>query len=280
MKASVGSESEAPAAGAREKRRARQAVAQAAGQSVETLVEQYAPVVRRQALILAARVTPNIDLDDLIQAGMLGLLTAARRQLDTPQPNFEAYMKVCVQGAMIDVMRETDWLPRSVRSKARKIEATMVELHQALGRAPSEAETAQAMALSIEEYHRLLESAQGVQVVFYEDIEPSEDTFEVEESILADTQPSLGLNPSDTVMRMRLRDALIKAIEDLPEQEKRLLSLQFDHALNQKEIAVAMDLSPGRVSQVRNQAIIRLRASLARCGWNPHEPLADYTGLL
>jgi len=280
MKASVGPASSPVSPARRSARRARGSTVQLAGQSVEALVEQYAPLVRRQAALFSARVPPNIEFGDLVQAGMLGLLTAARRHAEAPQPNFEAYMRVCVHGALIEVLRESDWLPRRTRDKARQVEQALAEQQRLLGREPSEAEIAEAMGLAIDEYHELLEAAQGVQVVLYEDIEPSQETYEAEDSILEDTDPGLGLNPADTVLRMRLRDALIEAIGGLPEREQLLLSLQFDHALSQKEIAIVMDLSEGRISQLRNQAILRLRAWLSARGWDPHEPPDSYTGLL
>ncbi|MGE8590688.1 MAG: sigma-70 family RNA polymerase sigma factor, partial [Alcaligenes sp.] len=134
----------------------------------DSLVE-YAPLVRKLALQLLARLPASVELDDLIQAGMIGLLDAVRRYQETADAQFETYATTRIRGAMLDELRGQDWLPRSVRTKARKIEQAIQQLEQRLMRAPSEAEIAAQLEMPIEEYQSLLHDAQGVQIVHYED---------------------------------------------------------------------------------------------------------------
>src|SRR5690625_4227817 len=137
--------------------------------SEDQLVARYAPLVRRLAMQMAARLPANVRFDDLTQAGLMGLLDAIRRYEKTPDAQFETYATTRIRGAMLDELRGQDWLPRSVRSKARAIEQAITRLHQRLTRAPSEIEIAEALDVTIAEYHQMLEDAYGVQIVHYED---------------------------------------------------------------------------------------------------------------
>ena len=150
--------------------------------SEDVLVEQYAPLVRRQALQLVSRLPPSVELDDLMQAGMMGLLDAVRRYQVVAEAQFETYAVTRIRGAMLDELRSQDWLPRSVRTKARQIEVAVSALRQKLLREPSEPEIAEALSLSMDDYYELLDEAVGVQVIHYEDLkrhaDPSADALE------------------------------------------------------------------------------------------------------
>jgi len=241
------------------------------------LVRQHVPLVRRLALQLAARLPSSVELDDLLQAGMMGLLDALRRYQRMPQAQFETYAVSRIRGAMLDELRCQDWLPRSVRSKARDIEQAMEALHHELGRAPTEQEIAQELGLSLHGYRAMLEDACGVQIIHYEDMGrlrgDSGMAPELKQGCAEDT-PLWADNPLQLLMSKGLRKALMDAIERLPERERQLLSLLCEHDLSQKEIAAILGVTEGRVSQLRSQAVIRIRAALAGGSWqeSPSEP--------
>ncbi|HLS41687.1 MAG TPA: RNA polymerase sigma factor FliA [Paenalcaligenes sp.] len=246
--------------------------------SEDSLVEQYAPLVRRQALQLVSRLPSNVELDDLMQAGMMGLLDAVRRYQVVVDAQFETYAVTRIRGAMIDELRSQDWLPRSVRNKARNIEGAIATLRQRLMREPTESELADELQVSIDEYHQLLDEAAGVQVVHYEDLGLRNESDSHALDFLSSNDSSAYTdNPFNQLVSGELRLALIHAIDQLPEREKLLLALQFEEDLNQKEIAAVMEVTEGRVSQLRSQAIARIRASLASANWQSRpEEVAEH----
>lgn len=235
----------------------------------DSLVE-YAPLVRKLALQLLARLPASVELDDLIQAGMIGLLDAVRRYQETADAQFETYATTRIRGAMLDELRGQDWLPRSVRAKARKIEQAIQVLEQRLMRAPTEAEIAQQMEIPLSEYQTLLHDAQGVQIVHYEDFATEPDTGSG--SGQSDWTATLNHgaasgNPLDSLLAGDFRQALIHAIDSLPDREKLLLSLCYEQGLNLKEIGAIMNVTEARVCQLRSQATARIRAKLREQAW-------------
>ncbi len=249
--------------------------------SEQQLVSQYLPLVRRLAWQMAGRLPASVEVDDLMQAGLMGLLDAVRRYEQQSAAQFETYATTRIRGAMLDELRSQDWLPRSVRSKARQIEVAISALHQQLTRAPTEAEIAQQLNLSMPDYHQLLEEAHGVQVVHYEDFgrRQTEEAGHPLDYALSDSHDDHN-SPFGEVVSRRLRRALADAIKQLPEREQLLLSLQFEQDLTQKEIAAVLEVTEGRVSQIRSQAVARIRASLAEAGWHEKPGEADYQALL
>lgn len=252
--------------------------------SEEQLLGQHAPLVRRLALQLVSRLPPSVELEDLMQAGMIGLLDAVRRYRETPEAQFETYATTRIRGAMLDELRSQDWLPRSVRAKARQIENAIQALTQRLLRPPSEAEIAAELGVPLTDYHGMLEDAHGVQVVHYEDLARQVDEGAARAAGLPDDVDGKVAshfdNPLQRLMSSGLRQALVTAITNLPEREQLLLSLQFEQDLNQKEIAAVLGVTEGRVSQLRSQAVNRLRASLAEASWDESPGEGMFQGLL
>ncbi|WP_323017916.1 RNA polymerase sigma factor FliA [Castellaniella sp.] len=247
--------------------------------SEDQLIAQYAPLVRRQALTLIGRLPASVELDDLMQAGMMGLLDAVRRYQQQADAQFETYAVTRIRGAMLDELRGQDWLPRSVRSKARSIEEAVQALHHRLLRAPTEAEIADEMGLALADYQTLLEEARGVQVLMVEDLVQHREN--ADGATMLDAIADAGsASPLDWLLRDGLRNALIEAIRNLPEREQLLLSLQFEQDLNQKEIAVVLQVTEGRVSQLRSQAVARIRAWLSSHSWEPDANETDLENLL
>ncbi|HCN70272.1 MAG TPA: RNA polymerase sigma factor FliA [Pusillimonas sp.] len=250
--------------------------------SEEQLVTEHAPMVRRLALQLVSRLPSSVELDDLLQAGMMGLLDAVRRYQQVPEAQFETYAVTRIRGAMLDELRTQDWLPRSVRAKSRVIEQAVHASEQRLMRPATEAELAQELGVSLTEYQEMLEGAQGVQVVHYEDLSRFQGSGGriAEEALPSDDSAQHWANPLQQIMSQGLRGALVDAISHLPEREQLLLSLQFEQDLNQKEAAAVLGVTEGRVSQLRAQAIGRIRAGLARGQWDTDSGSIDFQNLL
>lgn len=224
--------------------------------------------MRKLALQLLARLPASVELDDLIQAGMIGLLDAARRYQEVADAQFETYATARIRGAMLDELRNQDWLPRSVRSKAKRIDQAIAQLTQQLMRPPSEAEIAGHLELPLGEYHQLLYDAQGAQIVHYEDF-GSENAGEGRDGDWAAgaAETSGSGNPLEALLAEDFRSALAEAIAALPEREKLLLSLCYEQGLNLKEVGAVMGVTEARVCQLRSQAMGRLRARLKEGAW-------------
>jgi RNA polymerase sigma factor for flagellar operon FliA len=238
---------------------------------IEIGLEKYAPLVRKLALQLIARLPANVELDDLIQTGMIGLLNALTRYRETPEAQFETYATARVRGAMLDELRSQDWLPRSVRAKGKRIAQAIGKLEQQLMRAPTESEIADYLGMPISDYHGLLIDAQGTQIVHYEDF--GDNGVPEPQGPAGALAAQASGNPLDVLLAGDLRQTVKEAINALPEREKLLLSLYFEQGLNLKEIGLVLKISEARVCQIRTQACARIRAYLAEMSW--HAPPAN-----
>ncbi|MCK2046366.1 RNA polymerase sigma factor FliA [Chromohalobacter moromii] len=219
------------------------------------LLEQYMPLVRRHALALQVRLPASVELDDLIQAGMVGLLDALER-FDTAQgASFSTFANQRVRGAMIDELRSRDWMPRSVRRSVRALDQAVHRLEQSLGRAPDEREIASSLDMSVDEYHQLLLDANNGYLLGFDEV-----VSELGEPPARETAPA---TPHDALLKGDARAHLVEAIEQLPEREKLLLGLYYQEELNLKEIGAVLGVSESRVCQLHSQAVARLRGRLA-----------------
>ncbi|WP_028453354.1 RNA polymerase sigma factor FliA [Chitinilyticum aquatile] len=228
--------------------------------SEDERVRQHAPLVRRIAYHMISRLPASVEVDDLIQVGMMGLMEAARNFDPDAGVQFETYASQRIRGAMLDELRSADWLPRQARRNMREIEATLHKLEHALGRAPSESEIAEAMGIPLTEYQDMLHDARGHQLVHYEDFGDSEDNDQLDQYTADDSS-----NPLDMLSDLRFRQQLIDAIKLLPEREQLLMALYYDEELNLKEIGAVLGVTESRVCQLHSQAVARLRARLQ--GW-------------
>lgn len=221
------------------------------------LIEQYSPLVKRIAHHLMARLPANVQIEDLIQNGMLGLIDALGRYEDGFGAQFETYASQRIRGAMLDGLRENDWLPRHLRREMRRVEAALQALEQAHGRAPSESEMAAHLGLALADYQRLLQEARGHQLVYLEDFgeEGGEDFLE----------RHLGDHAADPAALFEdadLRRNLVAAIAALPEREQLVMALYYEEDLNLREIGAVLGVTESRVCQLHSQAIGRIRARL------------------
>ena len=227
------------------------------------LISDHAPLVKKLAHLMKARLPPSVDVDDLIQAGMIGLLDAVSRYEEVHGAQFETYAMQRIRGAMLDELRSTDWMPRSMRQNMRKIENAMNILEQKLGRSPTESEVAAQLRLSLSAYQDMLGDGSGHQLIYYEDFHESEDGEHFLDRYAAD----LADDPLQLLMNAGFRAAVIQAIEDLPDREKILMGLYYEQEMNLKEIGAIMGVSESRVSQLHSQAIARMRAKLKERAW-------------
>ncbi len=223
-------------------------------------VEDYAPLVKRIAYHLMLRMPASVLVDDLIQAGMIGLLEAAQKFDASKGASFETYAGIRIRGAIMDETRKGDWVPRSVHRNARKIAEVTRQLEASLGRDAAEKEIADAMALSLDDYRAMLTDTAHSRLFSYEESAGDD------EAGIAEGAGSMGLEaPSDAFERQALKQSLAQAITQLPEREQLVLSLYYDEELNLKEIGQVLGVSESRVSQIHSQAAGRLRAKLT--GW-------------
>ena len=226
------------------------------------LLAQHQPLVKRLAHQMKAKLPPSVEVDDLIQAGMMGLLDAINRYEDNHGAQFETYAVLRIRGAMVDELRANDWMPRSTRSNMKKVESAMTALQQRLGRAPTELEVARSLDIPLEEYQDMLFEGGGHQLVYYEDFHDDDgnDSF-LDRYAVDEDDPLRALLDTD------FRSAVIEAIDGLPPREKILMGLYYEEELNLKEIGAVMGVSESRVSQLHTQAVSRLRASLREQLW-------------
>ncbi len=230
----------------------------AAGQiNKDQLIQRYAPLVKRVACHLMARLPASVQVDDLVQNGMLGLLDAIGRFETALGGQFEVYAMQRIRGAMLDGLRENDWLPRSLRRDCRRIEQAIAQLEQQHGRAPTETELAEALDVSLAEYQKMLQDARGHQLVYLEDLVVEEGEDFLECHLVAD-----GADPLRQLEDANLRRALVQGIEMLPEREKLMMALYYEQDLNLREIGEVMGVTESRVCQLHSQAVMRLRARI------------------
>lgn len=230
----------------------------AAGQlNKDQLVQRFAPLVKRIAYHLMARLPSSVQVDDLIQNGMIGLLDAIGRFEAGMGAQFETYAAQRVRGAMLDGLRENDWLPRSLRRDFRRIETAIAQLEQENGRAPSEQELADLLGMALVDYQKMLQDARGHQLIYFEDMVDNDGDDFLERHFTDDAA-----DPANLLEDSNMRQALVLGIEALPEREKLMMALYYEQDLNLREIGEVMGVTESRVCQLHSQAVARLRARL------------------
>ncbi|RAR64564.1 RNA polymerase sigma-28 (SigD/FliA/WhiG) subunit [Onishia taeanensis] len=219
------------------------------------MLEQYLPVVRRQALTLQVKLPAAVELDDLIQAGMVGLLDALGRFDAKAGASFTTFASQRIRGAMIDELRTRDWMPRSVRRNARSVDASVRRLEQQLGRPPEEREIAADLDMPMDVYRQLLSDTNNGHLLPFEEL------------VAESGEPQAGAggpqSPFAALVDSQQREQLVEAISALPEREKQLMALYYQEELNLKEIGAVLGVTESRVCQLHSQAVSRLRARMA-----------------
>lgn len=223
---------------------------------LDALVRQHADLVKRIAYHLAGRLPPQVEVEDLIQAGMMGLLEAAQHYATGRGASFETYAGIRIRGAMLDALRKLDWAPRSVHRKARAAAASLRAVEAVRGGEASDTEVAAHMGVSVADYHQILQEALSCQLLRLNDAEDGE------ESAL-DRLRDNGPDPLEETVDDAARRAVVAAIERLPERERLVLSLYYEQELNLKEIGAVLKVTESRVCQLHGQALLRLKSQLA-----------------
>ncbi|MDQ8022529.1 MAG: RNA polymerase sigma factor FliA [Moraxellaceae bacterium] len=224
----------------------------------DQLVTRYAPLVKRIAYHLMAKLPASVQVEDIIQNGMMGLLDAIGRYEEGLGAQFETYAVQRIRGAMLDGLRENDWLPRSLRREMRRIETAVHSLEQLHGRQPTERELAESLGMNLPDYQKMLQEARGYQLVYFEDFSDEEEDDFLERHIVGESNDPLSLLEDHD-----MRTALVNAIEDLPEREKMVMGLYYEEDLNLREIGEVLGVSESRVCQLHSQAIARLRSRIS-----------------
>jgi RNA polymerase sigma factor for flagellar operon FliA len=221
------------------------------------LLKQYSPLVRRLAHQMIAKLPANVELDDLIQVGMIGLNDALSRFDANQGVQFETFATQRIRGAMLDELRGGDWMSRGDRRHQRSIEAAVHKLEQKLQRAPNESEIADEMGMMLGDYQELLGKVRGTQLFYLEDLSGDEGDDFLDRHVADE-----GANPLDMLEDHRMREALVDAIGKLPEREQHVMSMYYEHDMNLKEIAAVLGVTESRICQLHSQSIARLRSKL------------------
>jgi len=226
------------------------------------LVERYLPLVAAVLGRLSMTLPEHVSHDDLYSAGLVGLLQTLRNYDPTCGSSFETYARIRIRGAMLDELRRMDWVPRTIHEKARKIQETMGRLEQKLGRAPTEAQMAKALGLSVPQYNELLDEVRPATFVCLDAAGSSDDgdTGSLYE-VIADTSEE---NPVEQVSQRELKKVIFERLKELPEIQRKVLALYYVEDLHLREIAEVFGLTESRICQIHSQAILAIRAYVQR----------------
>lgn len=225
----------------------------------DALIRQYSPLVRRLAHHMMAKLPPSVQVDDLIQVGLIGLSEALTRFEASQGVQFETFATQRIRGAMIDELRENDWMSRGSRKSQKEIEGALRRLEHRLGRSPTETEIAAELGMDLADYQSLLNKVRGTQLVYLEDMaggSEGEDGFLDRHMVDGDS------DPMQMLRNQRLRQSLVDAIKGLPEREQYIMSMYYEKDMNLKEIAAVLGVTESRVCQLHSQSIARLRSKM------------------
>lgn len=222
----------------------------------DELMTRYAPLVKRIAYHMMGRLPSNVQLDDMVQAGMIGLFEALKGYDMSRGASFETYARIRIRGAMIDEVRRGDWTPRSVYRKSRQLSEAIREVEDREGRDAKDSEIAEILQMDMQEYSNLVKEAAGCQLLSYEDITSTGGSRE-EASAAQMEEPYRELEQED------FKRGLIEKVASLPERERLVMALYYDEEFNLREIGEILGVSEGRVCQIHGQALLRLRARMS-----------------
>ena len=219
------------------------------------LVNKHTNLVKKIAHHLIARLPSSVLVDDLIQAGMIGLLEAAKNFDDTKGASFETFAGIRIRGAMLDDIRKGDWTPRSVHKNSRSINEAITEVERRTGKDAKDTDVAKALNVDVATYHTMLNEVNAGRIIGFDDLGGADDAVFLDNARDSDT-------PHEQMMHSAFNSALTDCIKSLPEREAIVLSLYYDEELNLREIGQILDVSESRVSQIHSQAMVRLKGKL------------------
>lgn len=218
----------------------------------EQLVHHYLPLVKLVAGRIAIGMPQHVDKDDLISNGFFGLLESIERFDPDRGIKFETYAVVRIRGSILDAIRAQDWVPSTLRQKARQYEKAISELENQLGRSATDQEVADVLCINITDLHQLLNKLNASTII------------PLEEFAKTETSSSQSVSPSENIEEQEVKETLAKAIDRLPDKEKTVVTLYYYEGLTLKEISVVMKLSEARISQLHTKAVFRMRGALSR----------------
>jgi len=219
---------------------------------------EYTPLVKRIAHHLINKLPSSVQVDDLIQAGMIGLIEAARKFDNSKGASFSTYAGIRIRGSMLDEVRKGDWTPRSVHRNNRMIARAVQEVENATGRTAKVQEVADKLGISLEEYHSLMHDNNGTRICAFEDLG-------LNEAVFTNTQASVHssmMNPVDGIQQADFTSNLAAELARLPDREKLVVALYYDEELNLREVGQILGVSESRVSQIHSQAMLRLQGRM------------------
>ncbi|HET9843300.1 MAG TPA: RNA polymerase sigma factor FliA [Gammaproteobacteria bacterium] len=224
-------------------------------------ITEYAPLVKRIAHHLLGRLPQSVQVEDLIQAGMIGLIEAFRNFDANKGASFTTYAGIRIRGSMLDEIRKGDWAPRSVHRNSRRVAEAIREVEHHLGRDAKPKEVAKILGITVEEYHQIMQDSNSVKIFAFEELGVNEDAF---------MHPHTGIaGPLDGLQKEDFKEHLAKEIAKLPEREKLVLALYYDEELNLREVGDVLGVSESRISQIHSQAMNRLQARMK--SWKPSD---------
>ena len=224
-------------------------------QTQEALIKTHALLVKRIAHHLSGRLPRSVQIEDLMQAGMLGLLEAVKHYDDTKGASFETYASIRIRGYMLDEVRRNDWVPRSVYRNARMISAAVRLVENRLGRDAKDNEIATELGINLGEYHEMLSDSNSAHLYGFDDLGVTDD-------VLKDEAMGFSTEPHVNALRADMKTHLADVIDSLPKNERLVLSLYYEQDLNLKEIGDVLGVTESRVSQIHSQATHRIKARL------------------
>lgn len=224
----------------------------------EQLIEDYGVLVKRIAHHLLARLPDSVQVEDLIQSGMIGLFEAAANYDQSKGASFETYAGIRIRGSMLDEIRKGDWIPRSVHRNSRRISDAIHTVEMREGRDAQDHEVAQALGVSLDDYYSLLKDTQGSRLFSFEELVDNSPSDHHESR----PDATEGMAPHAGHQSGQMNDQLVDAMKALPEREQIVLSLYYEEELNLKEIGAVLGVSESRVSQIHSQATLRLRSKM------------------
>lgn len=228
----------------------------------EQIVLEHAPLIRYIVNRIAVRLPSHIDLDDLHNTGVIGLMDAIEKYDPEKNCKFKTYAEFRIKGAILDQLRSLDWVPRSVRQKSRRLERAYGEVEQRLGRSASEEEVADSLGLQIDKFHELLNQVRGISLVNLEEIRGGNNEGERTGSFADVVEDAQSENPYAHLKLTETKEIVGDTIATLPEKERVVISLYYYEDLNMKEIGTILGITESRVCQIHTKAVLRLRSKL------------------
>ncbi|MCK4487838.1 MAG: FliA/WhiG family RNA polymerase sigma factor [Desulfobacterales bacterium] len=231
------------------------------GAERDALIVKYAPLVKYLANRMAIRLPPSVSVDDLISAGIIGLLDAIEKFDPSKEVQFKTYAEFRIRGAILDELRSMDWVPRSIRKKVREIENAIITAERKLNRPAEDLEIAGEIGIDLDTYYDMLDKARGIDLLSFDEyLDSHTDNFESKKSFKSLIAGDY--DPIDHIMTRELKEVIADGIKVLPKKEQMVISLYYYKGLTLKEIGKVVGLTESRISQIHTKAIIRLRTRL------------------